>query len=97
MGWDTWFAQQQLPPDERVPVREGRRTAQARHALIPLDGRMTDEQMDQLVNALAIAVGTEAAISLTDVVHLEPNPALEVMVTTARWILDGALTDAGIG
>lgn len=97
VGWDTWFAQQQLPPDERVPGREGRRTAQARHALTPLEGKLTDEQMEQLVNALAIAVGTEAAISLTDVAHLEPDPALEVMVTTARWILDGALTDAGIG
>ncbi|MEO5679069.1 MAG: helix-turn-helix domain-containing protein [Acidimicrobiales bacterium] len=97
VGWDTWFAQQQLPADERVPVREGRRTGMARHALIPLKGKLTDEQMEQLVSALAIAVGTEAAISLTDVAHLEPDPALEVMVTTARWILDGALTDAGIG
>jgi hypothetical protein len=95
-GLDTWFAQQQLAPDDRVPVRMGRRTIQIRHALAPLEGKLSDEQMEQLVAAFSIAIGGEAVISLTDVAHLDPEPALEVMVTTCRWILDGALGDAGL-
>jgi AcrR family transcriptional regulator len=95
-GLDTWFAQQQLAPEDRVPVRMGRRTMQARHALAPLEGQLTDEQMERLVAAFCIAVGTEAIISLTDVAQLDADAALEVIVTTCRWILDGALREAGV-
>lgn len=95
-GSDTWFAQQQLAPEDRVPVRMGRRLIQIRHALVPLEGKLSDEQMDQLVAAFSIAVGFEAVISLTDVAQLDAEPAVEVMVTTCRWILDGALADAGL-
>jgi AcrR family transcriptional regulator len=95
-GLDTWFAQQQLAPEDRVPVRMGRRTIQARHALAPLEGQLTDEQMERLVAAFCIAVGTEAVISLTDVAQLDAGAALEAIVTTCRWILDGALREAGL-
>jgi hypothetical protein len=40
--------------------------------------------------------GTEAAISLVDVGQLDPDTALATMLTTCRWILDGALADAGV-
>lgn len=95
-GLDTWFAQQQLAPKDRVPVRMGRRTIQARHALAPLEGKLTDAQMERLVSAFCVAVGTEAIISLTDVAQLDGDAAVEVVVTTCRWILDGALREAGL-
>ena len=44
-----------------------------------------------------VGFGTEAATSLTDVAHPDPNAALDVMSTTCRWILDGALADAAAG
>ncbi|HEY1830482.1 MAG TPA: helix-turn-helix domain-containing protein [Acidimicrobiales bacterium] len=96
-GSDTWFAQQQIAPEDRVPVRMGRRTIQIRHALVPLEGKLSDEQMEQLVAAFIIVVGFEAVISLTDVAQLDPEAALEVMINTCRWILDGALAEAGLG
>lgn len=95
-GLDRWFAQHQVAPEERVPVRMGRRNAFTRQALAPIQDRLTEAQFEQLVAALAIGWGTEAAITLTDIALLEPEPALETMITTCRWILDGALADAGV-
>jgi AcrR family transcriptional regulator len=95
-GSDTWFTQQQIAPEDRVPVRMGRRLIQIRHALAPLEGKLSDEQMEQLVAAFSIAVGFEAVISLTDVAQLDSEAAVEVMITTSRWILDGALREAGL-
>jgi AcrR family transcriptional regulator len=97
LGSDTWFAQQRMAPEDRGPVRMGRRIAQTRQALVPLEGKITDERMEQLVAAFSMAVGSEAMISLIDVAQLDPEAALEVMITTCRWILDGALRDAGLG
>lgn len=94
---DTWFAQQQIAPEDRVPVRTGLRTVQIRHALVPLEAKLSDERMEQLVAAFSVVVGGEAVISLSDVAQLDPEPALEVMVTTCRWILEGALREAGLG
>jgi AcrR family transcriptional regulator len=95
-GLDRWFAQQQVATEDRVPVRMGRRNAFTRQVLVPVEDRLTKEQLEQLVAALAIGWGTEAAITLTDVALLDPEPALETMVTTCRWILDGALAAAGV-
>jgi AcrR family transcriptional regulator len=96
-GLNTWFAQRQLTPENRVPVRTGRRTIQTRHALTPLEGKLTDEQLEHLVGAFTIAIGVEAMISLTDVANLDPDAALGVIISTCRWILDGALNEAGLG
>lgn len=95
-GLDRWFTQQALDPAHRVPVRMGRRTAFTQRAIEPLRERLEPADYDRLVAALAIGWGTEAVISLVDIAGLEPEPALEVMVTTCRWILAGALADAGL-
>ncbi|HEX3796803.1 MAG TPA: hypothetical protein VHV57_20080 [Acidimicrobiales bacterium] len=52
--------------------------------------------MERLVAAFCSAVGTEAMISLTGGTQLDADAALEVTVTTCRWILSGALVDAGL-
>ncbi|MGI9051510.1 MAG: hypothetical protein ACR2HQ_02480 [Ilumatobacteraceae bacterium] len=90
---ERWFANQQAGR-ERVDVRVGRRNQFIRQVLAPLECRLTDAEHGRLVAALAIGFGTEAATSLTDVARLEPDAALEVMVVTCRWILDGALAEA---
>lgn len=60
-----------------------------------------EDQLDpadqrRLLAALAVGFGTEAAISLTDVAGMEPEEAIEVMATTCRWILAGALAEAAV-
>ena len=94
-GHERWFA---LHRAEREPadVRMGRRIPFIRQVLAPLEGRMTDVDHERLVAALAVGFGTEAATSLSDVARLEPEPALEIMVATCHWILDGALAEAGL-
>ena len=92
-GHERWFANQ-LPGSEFAEVRAGRRNRFIHQVLEPLDGKLTDEDHERLVAALAIGFGTEAATSLTDVSHLEPEAALEVMLLACRWILDGALASA---
>ncbi len=94
-GHERWFANHQAD-GEPVDVRVGRRNQFIRQVLAPLDGRLTKADYERLVAALAIGFGTEAATSLTDVARLEPDAALEVMVVTCRWILDGALAEAGL-
>jgi AcrR family transcriptional regulator len=94
-GLERWFAQQMLDPADRVPVRQGRRVGFTHHALEPIRSQLSKADYERLVAALVVGWGTEAVISLIDVAGLAIEPALEVMVTTCRWILDGALADAG--
>ena len=92
-GLDRWFAQQQSS-GEPVEVRAGRRNQFIRQAIEPIEAQLSPADHQRLLAALAVGFGTDAAISLTDVARLEPDAALEVMVVTCRWILDGALADA---
>ncbi len=94
-GHERWFAQH--PPDaEPAEVRAGRRNQFIRQVVAPLDDQLDPADHERLLAALAVGFGTEAATSLTDVVRLAPEAAVEVMATTCRWILDGALADAGL-
>lgn len=94
-GHERWFENQQAD-GEPVEVRAGRRNQFIRQVLAPVEGRLTEADHERLVAALAIGFGTEAATSLTDVARLAPDAALEVMLVTCRWILDGALAEAAL-
>lgn len=94
-GHARWFANQEIE-GEAVEVRAGHRTRFLRQVLAPLQDHMADPDLERLVAALVVGFGTEAATSLTDVARLDPDPALEIMVVTCRWILDGALRDADL-
>lgn len=52
-------------------------------------------ELDGLVEALGFAWGTEAVIVVYDVLRLDTESAKQRMLTTCRWILRGALGDAG--
>lgn len=93
-GYDRWFAQQ--ADAGPVQVRVGRRNQFIRQVVAPIKDRLSPADHERLLAALAVGFGTEAAISLTDVARLAPEAALEVMVATCRWIMDGALADAGV-
>ena len=56
-------------------------------------GKLEDFQVDSLIEALGFVVGTEAVVTLLDVLELSPNAAKERQLTTAMWILRGGLAD----
>jgi hypothetical protein len=74
----------------------GRRDALTRQVLEPVGRSMKKADHERLVAALNVGWGTEAMISLVDIDQLEPEEALEIMLVTCRWILDGALAEAGL-
>lgn len=78
---------------ERVPVRAGRRNRSNRKVVEPLRGRLPDADLDRLVAALGLVIGTEAMIALTDGVALDVETAKAVQSDAARWLLAGALAE----
>jgi AcrR family transcriptional regulator len=90
---ERWYEQSALPPDERVPLREGRRMAYNSKVVEPLRAELPDASVDQLVNALALVWGTEALVVLRDVCRLDADDAKDTMLRAARWMLAGFLAD----
>jgi len=91
---ERWFAQQQAPPVESAPIREGRRHHWNQRVVEPLRATLTEAERRRLVAALDVAWGTEAAISLVDVAGLDVDEAKRVMLQTAQWVLAAGLADA---
>ena len=90
---ERWFAQLEVPPEERVPVREGRRNRHNRKVIEPLADVLTDRDADRLVAALALVVGTDSMLALIDGAGLEVDEAKSLMLDAARWLLAGALDE----
>ena len=79
------------PEQAEAPLRQNRRMPLIERALAPLKGQMGDEAARRLVHALAMVVGTEGYIALTDVVGLDRDEARKVR----RWAIE-ALLDAAL-
>ncbi|MGO8870496.1 MAG: TetR/AcrR family transcriptional regulator [Acidimicrobiales bacterium] len=90
---EQWFSQVETPVEERVPIRQGRRNRQIAMVVDPLRGRLTDDDVDRVAHALAVVVGTDAMLALTDVMGLEGDEAKHAMLDAARWLLSGALAE----
>ena len=90
---ERWFAQANTAPEDRVPVREGRRNQTSRTVLEPLAHRLNDDDLDRLTAALGIVLGTDSMLALTDGVGLDTDQAKTVMLDAARWLLAGALAE----
>jgi AcrR family transcriptional regulator len=90
---EQWFRQADAPDSERVPVREGRRNAQIRDVLAPLDTQMSENDVDRIAHALGLVVGTEAMIALTDAVGLDVPAAKTTLLDAGRWLLAGAIAE----
>lgn len=90
---DRWFAQADVAPADRVPVREGRRNRQSRTVVEPLAGTISEVDLDRLTAALGIVLGTDSMLALTDGVGLDADEAKTVMLDAARWLLAGALAE----
>lgn len=80
--------------EEGSPRRGHRRVGWIEDALAPVRGRLDDEAFGDLVSALAVVVGWEAFIVLTDVRGLDPAEAGACSRRAAHRLLDAALAAA---
>ena len=93
-GLERWLEHAQTDDHEPIPVREGRRQRWNDKIVEPLRGNWPDPLIEDLKSALALVWGTEALITLLDVARLDPDNAKRVMLTAAKWMLNGAIADA---
>lgn len=75
-----------------LPLRQGRAIGWITEALAPLQGKMTDQDIHQLVLAIRSATGIESLVWLTDVGGLSREEAIASMRWTAGALLSQALT-----
>jgi AcrR family transcriptional regulator len=94
---EQWFRQADEPPNQRVPIRQGRRNQQIRQVIAPLDGHLARRDIDRVAHALGLVIGSEAMISLTDAVGLDVPLAKKTLLDAARWLLAGALAELANG
>jgi AcrR family transcriptional regulator len=80
------------PPAEAGGPRRGyRRIGWIELALAPVRERLVPDRFDRLVSGLAMVIGWEGFIVLTDVRGLTPEAAGEVVLDAALVLLDAAL------
>jgi AcrR family transcriptional regulator len=80
-----------------LALRKGRRYLWIRDALEPVLTRMPAADLDRLVNAISVAVGIEALITLVDLAQVSREQAVQVMRWSARALLRTALTEVREG
>ena len=81
------------PPDaSELPLRRGRAIGWLEDALAPLEGRLTAAERHRLALAIRATLGIEAFVWLTDVGGLSRDEAVELMRSSARALLQAALT-----
>lgn len=90
---DHWFAQVDTPPEDRAPLRQGRRREYIDAALEPFRGRLPDDVLQRITNALIITVGTDAVLAVRDVGGLDGQDTLQTLGDAARLTLIGALAE----
>jgi AcrR family transcriptional regulator len=78
------------PPAEGEPRRGHRRIGWIEWAVQPLRESLTPRQFDDLVSMLAVVIGWEAFIVLTDVRALGPKAARNLTLRAALALLDAA-------
>jgi hypothetical protein len=90
---EQWFRQTQVPEREQVPIREGRRNEQIRHAIKPLRDELPQKDLDRIAHALALVISSEAVIALCDAAGLDVPTAKASLLDAGRWLLSGALAE----
>jgi AcrR family transcriptional regulator len=76
---------------ESLPFRRGRRIRWIEDALSPLEGRMPEGELRQLIYGIGATLGIEALVWLTDMGGLSREEAVKVMRSNARTLLRSAL------
>jgi AcrR family transcriptional regulator len=78
-----------------LALRKGRRFLWIEEALAPLRGRLPRAELTRLVQAISVAVGIEALVTLIDLAGLPRARAVEVMRWSAQALLQSAMGEAG--
>jgi AcrR family transcriptional regulator len=81
------------PTHGDLPLRVGRRIVWVADALAPLQGQISERDLQRLVLAIASAVGIDALVWLTDIAGLSRPQAVEMMRWSARALLQATLAD----
>jgi AcrR family transcriptional regulator len=83
-----------LEPAEgrNLPLRQGRAIGWITEALAPLQGRLTEQEIHQLVLAIRSAIGIESLVWLTDIGGLSRAAAVASMRWSANALLNQALS-----
>ncbi len=79
---------------KQMLLRRGRAIGWLKDALKPLEGRLSQRDLDRLVRAIRAAAGLEALVWLCDVGGLSRKQAVETMKWSARALLRSAMADA---
>jgi AcrR family transcriptional regulator len=79
---------------KQMLLRRGRAIGWLKDALKPLEGRLSQRDLDRLVRAIRAAAGLEALVWLCDVGGLSRKQAVETMKWSARALLRSALAEA---
>jgi AcrR family transcriptional regulator len=82
------------PQPDGAPRRGYRRIEWIERAIEPLRDRLSDEQHDRLVSALAMVIGWEALIVLGDVRGLDQDEQRAAMVWAARTLVEAMLAES---
>ena len=91
-GADRWLeAEGKAAPRD---VRPGRRMPLIDQAMAPCRDQLDATAFDRLRAALAMTIGTEAAVALCDIAGLDPAEAEEVASWATRALVDAALRSA---
>src|SRR5262245_8183861 len=81
---------------EKLLLRQGRVIAWLKDALEPLRGRLSEQAVERLVYAIRAAAGIEALVWLCDVAGLSRDEAKDLMMWSARALLQSALAEASL-
>lgn len=75
------------------PLRQNRRVPMIERGLLPVAGKLDAKNRVRLTNALAMIVGAEGFIALTDVVGLDEREARDVRAWAIEALLKAAVPD----
>jgi AcrR family transcriptional regulator len=81
---------------EKLLLRQGRVIHWLKDALEPLRGQLSELAVDRLVYAIRAAAGIEALIWLCDIAGLSRDEAKNLMMWSARSLLQSALAEANL-
>lgn len=81
------------PDAKGLPFRQGRAIAWISEALTSLESQLGPTEFRRLVLAIRASIGVEALVWLVDIAGVSRREAVDIMRTSARRILAGALAD----
>jgi AcrR family transcriptional regulator len=81
---------------EKLLMRQGRVIPWLKDALEPLRGRLSEQAVERLVYAIRAAAGIEALVWLCDIAGLSREEAKDLMMWSARSLLQSALAEASL-